>query len=268
MADPTVDEARAVTMQQRRISIHKDDPYRSHMYGEAEKDTQWRHGAPPQYDMVNKLFELQRRKVWEPGSLEGIVQNLVKTWEMELSHKTCLKDFKTLRPETFRFYVNGNPVLSAEQTLEIGSYNALLSTDQRQEHDYYKSSMETFDSSHDIFRTVFPKGFAWEVLEVYSGPPVVAFKWRHWGVMEGGFKGHAPTGEVVESIGVCIAKVDIDLKIMDLEIYYDPAEFLRALTKGPRSDEYSEYKKGIEGCPFSELNLGGSTQHISPLPQK
>ena len=31
--------------------------------------------------------------------------------------------------------------------------------------------------------------FAWEVLEVYSGPPTVAFKWRHWGKMMADYVG-------------------------------------------------------------------------------
>lgn len=71
----------------------------------------------------------------------------------------------------------------------------------------YQSSKETFESSHDIFRTVFPGGFAWEVQAVYSGPPVVVMKYRHWGKMEGAYKGHAPTGEVVETVGIVVAKV-------------------------------------------------------------
>lgn len=33
------------------------DKYRSYLVGEGEKDTHWRHGAPPTYDLVNKLFE-------------------------------------------------------------------------------------------------------------------------------------------------------------------------------------------------------------------
>ena len=35
------------------------------------------------------------------------MQNLVKTWEMELSHKTCVNDFKTIHHDKFRFSVNG-----------------------------------------------------------------------------------------------------------------------------------------------------------------
>lgn len=44
---------------------------------------------------------------WPKGSLEEIVQNAIKSWEMELSHKTRLKDFKTINPEKFKLFVNG-----------------------------------------------------------------------------------------------------------------------------------------------------------------
>ncbi|CAO2197742.1 unnamed protein product, partial [Urochloa humidicola] len=63
------------------------DPYRSHLAGEGEKNTVWRHGAPPTYDAVNALFEAERTQEWPAGSLEEVVQNAIKTWEMELSHK-------------------------------------------------------------------------------------------------------------------------------------------------------------------------------------
>lgn len=39
------------------------DKYRSFLYDEAEKSTEWRHGGPPSYDDVNKLFEEGRTKV-------------------------------------------------------------------------------------------------------------------------------------------------------------------------------------------------------------
>lgn len=89
----------------------------------------------------------------------------------------------------------------------MGSYNALMAGDQ---YKNYLASKETFESSHEIFRTVFPGGFAWEVLEVYSGPPKVVFKFRHWGVVEGPYKGHSPTGAIAESIGICIAEVNTE----------------------------------------------------------
>jgi hypothetical protein len=39
------------------------DKYRSFLYDEGEKSTEWRHGGPPSYDDINKLFEEGRTKV-------------------------------------------------------------------------------------------------------------------------------------------------------------------------------------------------------------
>ena len=39
------------------------DAYRSYLDGEEERNTKWRFGAPPNYDLVNKLFEQGRTKV-------------------------------------------------------------------------------------------------------------------------------------------------------------------------------------------------------------
>lgn len=89
----------------------------------------------------------------------------------------------------------------------MGSYNALLKNSLPKEFQYYKADEETFESSHESFRSAFPRGFAWEVITVYSGPPVIAFKFRHWGIFEGPFQGHAPTEEKVEFYGLGTVKV-------------------------------------------------------------
>jgi hypothetical protein len=49
-------------------------------------------------------------------------------------------------------------------------------------------------------------------------------------------------------------QVDADLKILELEVYYDTAAFLGGLTKGPKAEGYTSYQKGVEGCPY--LNHG------------
>lgn len=38
------------------------DKYRSFLHDETHNDIQWRHGGPPNYDAVNKLFEEGRTK--------------------------------------------------------------------------------------------------------------------------------------------------------------------------------------------------------------
>ncbi|XP_052142799.1 pathogen-related protein-like [Oryza glaberrima] len=209
------------------------DKYRSHLAGDGEKNTVWRHGAPPTFDTVNSLFEAERTQEWPAGSLEETVQNAIKTWEMELSHKARLQDFKSVSPGLFRLSVNGGRPLTGEETLAVGSYNALLASPILPGAGAYDAAAETFESSHDLFRAAFPRGFAWEVIRVYSGPPVITFKFRHWGHMDGPYKGHAPTGDKVEFYGVAVLKVDEQLRAEDVEVYYDPGELLGDLLKGP-----------------------------------
>ncbi|KAJ6417097.1 hypothetical protein OIU84_002902 [Salix udensis] len=237
------------------------DIYRSILHDGADNTTQWRHGAPPTYDSVNQLFEEGRTKEWPKGSLEEVVQNAIKSWEMELSHKIRLQDFKTINPDKFKLIVNGRKGLSGEETLGLGSYNALLKSSLPKELQCYKADEETFESSHDAFRSAFPRGFAWEVLSVYSGPPVISFKFRHWGFFEGPFKGHAPTGEKVEFLGLGVLQVDESLRAEEVEIYYDPAELFGGLLKEPLiSPSLSESEDNTvdvaaaaaHGCPFSK----------------
>ena len=88
-----------------------------------------------------------------------------------------------------------------------GGYNPLLQTSLPKKFRGYDPDEDNAESSHKAFITTFPRGFALEVLQVYSGPPVIVYKFRHWGFMEGPFKGHAPTGEMVEFYGMAIFEV-------------------------------------------------------------
>ncbi|KAJ0986332.1 hypothetical protein J5N97_004688 [Dioscorea zingiberensis] len=240
------------------------DKYRTHLYDEGEENTSWRHGGPPTYDMVNKLFEEGRTK----DLLKRLCRNAIKTWEMELSHKTNLHDFKTINPEKFKLFVNGRKGLSGEETLKLGSYNALLKTSLPEKFQYYKAGTETFESSHEAFKMAFPRGFAWEVLSVYSGPPVIVFKFRHWGYMEGPFKGHAPTGDLVEFSGLAVLKVDSLLRTEEVEIYYDPAELFAGLLKGdPAADATADINTtaaNLQACPlFKRDQLKDGNEEVS-----
>ncbi|GJW37241.1 pathogen-related protein [Tanacetum coccineum] len=152
---------------------------------------------------------------------------------------------------------SGREGLSAEETLKVGSYNALLKNTLPDEYKYYKAEEETFESSHDVFRSAFPRGFAWEVISVHSGPPVISYKFRHWGYFEGPYKGHSPTGEMVDFYGMGILKVDESLRAEDVEIYYDPADLISKLLKGPLIPEQQNVSTiaspAIMGsCPFKK----------------
>lgn len=122
----------------------------------------------------------------ETTSLPSLVQNLVKNWEIEASFKTDLKDWRTIDHPNYSFAINGGPAQSAEHMLKVGTYNdnAIIPT----ANEFYSPRTSDFASSHKTFKRMMPT-FAWEVLEVYSGPPHVVFRWRHWGTMKGDYAG-------------------------------------------------------------------------------
>ncbi|MGX1806493.1 ester cyclase [Nocardia sp. NPDC055321] len=186
---------------------------------------EWRDGVPD-YHLSSVVMPVERTTDHAPDSLEFIVEELVKVFEMEVSHKKDPATWVSLVAEHYRGRVNGGEWQDSEEFARIGSYNILIG-----ENPYYPGG-ETFESSHHIFHTAFPGGFFWEVLEVLSGPPTVTFKWRHWGRYTGEYKGHEPTGEMIEMTGITIAKVSDDLRILELEHFYDNNRLLGPLAHG------------------------------------
>lgn len=109
----------------------------------------------------------------------------------------------------------------------MGNYNALfrgLGAD-----DLYSAEDNPFESSHELFRGAFTGGFQWELLDVLSGPPKVVFSWRHWATFDSVYRGRKGDGKKYEMYGVAAVTVDADSKITDIEVYYKPITFLRAL---------------------------------------
>ncbi|PHU20039.1 hypothetical protein BC332_11190 [Capsicum chinense] len=162
------------------------DKYRDYLSDEEVKNTKWRNG-PPSYDVVDKLFEEERTRVWAEGSLEEKVQRLLKTWEMEIVHKADPNDLKTVDPNKFTISINGRKGLTPAESAKLGgSYNIFLQTSLPENLRVYNPAEETFESSQKVFRSIFLRGFAIEILHVYSGPPEIVYKFRHWGYMEAG----------------------------------------------------------------------------------
>ena len=75
--------------QQQESQQHPDTPVRMYM---DDPDIQWR-TVKPNYDLVNKMYLAERTRFHPVGSLEKVVENLVKTWEMESTHKANPKVF-------------------------------------------------------------------------------------------------------------------------------------------------------------------------------
>jgi hypothetical protein len=57
--------------------VEDQEKYRSFLHGEGERNTKWKYGAPPNYDVVDKLFEEGRTKVSLSLSLSHDVLNLL-----------------------------------------------------------------------------------------------------------------------------------------------------------------------------------------------
>ncbi|HLO88235.1 MAG TPA: SnoaL-like polyketide cyclase [Nostocaceae cyanobacterium] len=208
---------------------------------------EWRNQTPPDYTRSKENLAKESTRNHLAGSLEAIVQNLVRTFEMEVSFKKNPQQWLSIVNDQFRISTNGGKEYTAADLSAQGTYNLFMA-----DSEHYKASEETFETSAKLFHSTFPQGFPWEVLEVYSGPPNVTFKWRHWGHFRGPYKDFAPTGEMVEIIGISVARVTDDLKVISIEHYFDNTLFLEKLTAGGKL--VNSEKKG--GCPFSSWFKG------------
>ncbi|MBD2445685.1 ester cyclase [Nostoc sp. FACHB-152] len=200
---------------------------RDKVIAEAANNVEWRYHQPPDYSRTNETLRREKQYNHLEGSLEAIVQNLVRTFEMEASFKSNPQQWISVVTDKFQMITNGGPAYTAEDIVQAGTYNLFLG-----DSDKYKSSEEDFESSAHIFHNAFPEGFLWELVEVLAGPPNVTFKWRHWGTFSGSYKEQAPTGERVEIFGISIARVTDDLKIISIEHFFDNSSFLNKLATG------------------------------------
>ena len=60
------------------------------------------------------------------GSLEDIVENLVKTWESEASHKLDLNQWTSIDVNNYTVQVNNGPILEGKEAFQMSNYNALM----------------------------------------------------------------------------------------------------------------------------------------------
>ncbi|KAF2005244.1 hypothetical protein P154DRAFT_518772 [Amniculicola lignicola CBS 123094] len=197
-----------------------------------DSEAKWRYGRAPDYSKTRKVFAETKQMTHEAGSLPELVQNLVKNWEVEASFKTSLSDWRTVDRPNYSFAINGSDPQDAEHMLRVGTYNAIISP-----NEYYSPEYSDFGSSHKTFKRMMPT-FAWEVLEVYSGPPTVAFKWRHWGVMKADYVGFNNKGEkvtapahggTIDIQGVTVATVNEKVQLQSVRTWFDPMDMFRQI---------------------------------------
>merc|ERR1711879_943068 len=87
--------------------------------------------------------------------------------------------------------------------------------------------------------SVFTEGFAWECLEVYSGPPKCVFKWRHFGKYTGTYEDaegnkYKGDGRMFSLYGTVVATLNADAKIQELEVFYNPDDKIVPSCKSQR----------------------------------
>lgn len=169
----TKEELEAVRADLEAIKAEYDltEPDRSFL---DDPETVWRFGGPPDYSLTNYLYLKERTKQHAPGSLEQIVENLVKTWEMERSHKVDCRQHQSVDQEEFEISANGGKKFNNVEANQVGNYNVLLNSCPT-----WDSANTTWEDSHEAFHKAFA-AFPWEILDVYSGPPKVAVSKMEW----------------------------------------------------------------------------------------
>ncbi|TPX25289.1 hypothetical protein DIZ76_010740 [Coccidioides immitis] len=222
-------------------------------------EVSWRYGRAPDYSKTRKVYEEGKTRNHEPRSLPDLVENLVKNWEIEASFKTKLEEWRTVDGSCYRFSLNGGPAQDGNHMLRVGTYNALIPSNQ-----YYDPERLDFATSHKAFKRMMPT-FAWEVLEVYSGPPTVTFKWRHWGQMANDYVGMNDKGDkvtvkahggMIDIQGMLIARVNDKLQIESIEVWFDPLEMFRQIAK---------HSDAVITSPMAEGGEQGESEMRCPM---
>lgn len=207
----------------------------------------WKEGKPD-YMIADLHYFLGKTKNHSPGSLEFFVENFIKTWEMEATHKEFYQ-WTTVDQHAYEVQANGGKVFQSGEASWIGNYNWLMSSCNKE---LYDSTKETFESSHGKMRYAFPEGFPFEVLEVFSGPPKITFTWRHWAVFSGEYEGHKGNGDTINMTGFGVITLNEEKKAKKIEIYYDPDGFLEVLRGQKECTDGT-----VRGVAFGEPIAGG-----------
>lgn len=134
-------------------------PVRDHM---DDLGTTWRSGRP-NFANVDMKYLREKTRNHPVGSLEKLVENVVKTVEMESSHKPLAKDWRSVDSTKYRTIVNGKR-FDLQQLIDDGTYNVFL-----YDNLLYDATKISNQQSHDLFRGCFTDGFAWELLDLETG---------------------------------------------------------------------------------------------------
>lgn len=213
---------------------------------------EWRFGVPPDYTLANLEYMKYKITHWPQGSLEHIVENIVKTWEFERSHKVKLSDHTVANKDGFRLRANDGRWYDHAEAHDKGNYNVLMDSCDKA---LWNSDNVTNRESHEIWHKAFP-AFPWEVLKVYTAPPKVHFEWRHFGRFTGTYGEYQGDGSLIDMRGYAVAEVNEKLQLLDTQIYYDEEKFLRVMRGEIPPSEY--------GYPLEAKAIDNKTNWYAP----
>lgn len=178
----------------------------------------------------------------------------MKNWDKELNFKPNQQQWVTIVPDNFYMINNGVPRLSLTELFRLGSYNAFLGNTEFYSKDYINSS-----AANDAFRSSLISGFALEVLEVYSPPPRVSFKFRHFGRMTGPLRcpmrngtwlNAPPHGDIVEFFGDTVLHVNEKYQVLGIENTFRGDSLIEQMVLG----------NGRNGGGNNRGNAGGNVE--------
>jgi len=198
---------------------------------EPKDGVRWRWGRP-NYARVNDMYFKNRTKQPIPGTAEELVTRVVKNWEVDSHHVAMAEDWVTIDHKVYQTSINGGWKADAQYFADVGPYNFLLQ-DKAAAYDIKKNPMA--EEANAFWSNVFTEGFAWECLEVYSGPPKCVFKWRHFGKYSGTYEDtegnkYKGDGRMFSLYGTCVATLNANAKIQELEVFYNPDDMIVPLT--------------------------------------
>lgn len=206
----------------------------------------WRNG-PPNYDVADLLYLRGKSRNHAPGSLEFVIENFIKEWEMEVTHLKP-EDWTLVEHDVFTISANGGRVFNLTDNAKVGTYNTLLDA---VDPSMYNARKQTWETSHEIFGGAFKGGFPLEILEVFSGPPKATWSFRHWATFDGSYKGRQGDGKVYNMFGLGVAELNAKGHIRNVEIFFKPEAWLRALQGDIGPDALEQGRSIIgDGCPI------------------
>ena len=85
-------------------------------------DIKWRM-EKPDYTKANYQYLKGKTKNHAEGSLEDVVENLVKKWEMQASHFADFNQWTEVDHENYKLSVNAGKFVDGSAAFEIGNYN-------------------------------------------------------------------------------------------------------------------------------------------------